>query len=224
MDFTWTPEIDQYAESHSSAEPELLARLNRETHLRTHMPQMISGNTQGTLLRMISGMMKPMKILEIGTFTGYSAICLASGLQEDGVLHTIEINPEMEDFAMKYFREAGMEHKIHMHIGAALEIIPTIEGPFDLVFIDADKENYTRYLELVLDNLSKDGLILADNTLWYGRVIRPDAEKDRETAGIIEFNNYVQSCPGVENLLLPLRDGITMIRRIDQNRFIPKRK
>lgn len=209
-----SPLIEAYAENHSSPEPEILARLSRETHLRTHSPQMLSGHLQGAFLQMISLMLKPSQILEIGTFTGYSAICLADGLQEDGVLHTIDVNPEMIDFAGKYFAEAGFNDRIIMHTGDAVAIIPSLPGPFDLVFIDADKENYIRYFDLVLEKMNPGGWIIADNTLWYGKVLEPNKSEDHETAGIIAFNTYIHNHPAVENLLLPIRDGLMMMRKL----------
>jgi caffeoyl-CoA O-methyltransferase len=217
MDDTFNPLgsqlIEAYAGSHTSAEPEILSRLSRATHLRTHMPQMLSGHLQGTLLRMICQMLSPSMVLEIGTFTGYSAICLASGLPGDGVLHTLEINPEMKEFALQYFIEAGLESKIVMHIGHALEILPGLPGPFDLVFIDADKDNYIAYFDMALEKTRSGGWIIADNTLWYGRVLQTIAPNDKETAGIVAFNDYVQAHPGVENLLLPVRDGLMIMRK-----------
>jgi caffeoyl-CoA O-methyltransferase len=208
-----SPLLEAYAENNSSPEPALLAQLRRETHLRSHMPQMLSGPIQGGLLRFISQMIQPDCILEIGTFTGYSALCLADGLSDGGKLHTIEINPEMVEFAGRYFKEAGVSDKIIQHTGDAVSIIPGLPGPFDLVFIDADKENYLRYLELILDKLSSKGWILADNTLWYGRVLEDNAENDRETAGIVAFNSFVATAEGLECLLLPVRDGLTLIRK-----------
>ncbi len=208
-----SPLLEAYAENNSSPEPALLAQLRRETHLRSHMPQMLSGPIQGGLLRFISQMIQPEFILEIGTFTGYSALCLVDGLRDGGKLHTIEINPEMVEFAGRYFKEAGVSESIIQHTGDALSIIPGIPGPFDLVFIDADKENYLHYLELVLDKMSPGGWILADNTLWYGRVIEENAEKDRETAGIMAFNAFVASANELDCLLLPVRDGLTLIRK-----------
>ena len=205
-------DIERYAEMHSSPEPELLSKLNRETHLRTHMPQMLSGTAQGTFLRMISRMLKPERILEIGTFTGYSALCLAEGLPESGMLHTIELNPEMQDFAGRYFAEAGLGHKITIHIGHAAEVIPCLPGSFDLVFIDADKENYILYFELCMKKLNPGGFILADNTLWYGKVLDTHSA-DKETMAIQAFNDFVMRFPGVENLMLPFRDGLTLIRK-----------
>jgi len=207
------PGIEKYALSHTSIEMPVLAKLSRATHLRTHVPQMLSGHLQGTFLQMISKMINPKHILEIGTFTGYSAICLAQGLQPDGKLFTIDCNPEMEDFASPYFEEAGLKDKIEMIIGDASEIIKSLDGPFDLVFIDADKENYLEYFKLIFPKVVPGGYILADNTLWYGSVLNPNAENDRETAGIVRFNNFIQQFEGVENILLPLRDGIMIARK-----------
>jgi predicted O-methyltransferase YrrM len=208
-----SPLLEAYAEQYSSQEPPLLVQLRRETHLKSHMPQMLSGPIQGGLLRFISKMIHPESILEIGTFTGYSALCLADGLTEKGVLHTIEINPELCEFAGKYFQASGRQNRFIQHNGDALSLIPAIPGPFDLVFIDADKENYLSYLDLVIGKIPSGGWILADNTLWYGRVIENNAEKDRETAGIIAFNKYVASSSKLECILLPLRDGLTIIRK-----------
>ena len=207
------PGIEKYADQHTSPELQVLGRLARATHLRTHQPQMLSGHLQGAFLQMISHMIKPARILEIGTFTGYSAICLAQGLRPGGKLITIDCNPEMEDFAKPYFKEAGLEDKIEMHVGDAAEIIQSLTGPFDLVFIDADKESYVRYFELVYPLVPPGGYILADNTLWYGRVIRPGADSDRETAGIVKYNTFVKEHSGIDHVLLPLRDGIMIARK-----------
>jgi predicted O-methyltransferase YrrM len=207
------PGIERYATDHTSAELPVLAKLSRATHLRTHQPQMLSGHLQGAFLQLISHMIKPSEILEIGTFTGYSAICLAQGLQDGGKLITLDCNPEMEDFTKPYFEEAGLKDKIEMIIGDATESIETLQGPFDLVFIDADKDNYENYFKMVFPKVSPGGYIMADNTLWYGRVIEPNAESDRETAGIVRFNAYVQQLEGVENVLLPIRDGIMIVRK-----------
>ena len=207
------PGIERYAYDHSSAELPVLARLSRATHLRTHQPQMLSGHLQGTFLQMISHMIKPAAVLEIGTFTGYSAICLAQGLTPGSKLITLDCNPEMEDFAVPYFEEAGLKDKITMMIGDATALIRELRGPFDLVFIDADKENYINYFEMVFPMVSPGGYILADNTLWYGRVIQPGAESDRETAGIIGFNKFIQQHNGIEHVLLPVRDGIMIVRK-----------
>jgi len=208
-----SPEAERYIEEHSTAEPELLVKLRRETHLKSHMPQMLSGPVQGRLLSMISHMLKPQQILEIGTFTGYSAICLAEGLDNNGILHTIEINPEWIEIAASYFSAAGLDAKVKQHPGAAKEIIPLLPGPFDLVFLDADKDHYSLYFDLIFDKLRPGGWILADNTLWYGRVLMPDADKDRETAGIMEFNRKMKNHPDVDCLLLPHRDGLSLIRK-----------
>ena len=207
------PGIEKYATDHTSAELPVLAKLSRATHLRTHQPQMLSGHLQGAFLQMISHMIRPMTILEIGTFTGYSAICLAQGLKAGGKLITIDCNPEMEDFTRPYFEEAGLNDKIQMITGDATKIIENLQGPFDLVFIDADKENYINYFKLVFPKVSTGGYILADNALWYGRVIDLGADTDRETAGIVGFNAYVQQLEGVDNILLPLRDGIMIVRK-----------
>lgn len=210
---TTNPALEKYAEAHTSPESDILNKLNRETHLKLRMPNMLSGHLQGQFLRMLSMMIRPEMILEIGTFTGYSAICLAAGLKKGGLLHTIDNNPEMEDMASRYFREAGLEHSIRMHIGEAEEIIPRIAGPFDLVFIDADKENYIRYFDLLLPNVVSGGWIIADNALWYGKVIDPEALADSETAGIVAFNHYILNNPAVENVLLPIRDGLMIMRK-----------
>ncbi len=207
------PGIEAYAHDHTSAELPVLAKLTRATHIRTHMPQMLSGHLQGAFLQMISHMVQPSSILEIGTFTGYSAICLAQGLKKGGLLTTIECNPEMEDFAKPYFDEAGLTGKINMITGDASKIVEELDGPFDLVFIDADKENYLAYFEMVFPKVQPGGYILVDNTLWYGRVIEPGSVNDRETAGIIQFNKYIQQHTGVDNVLLPVRDGIMIVRK-----------
>ena len=208
------PGIELYALDHTSPEPEVLRALSRETHLRTTSPQMLSGHLQGTLLRMISLMCKPKLALEIGTFTGYSAICLASGISQGGTLHTIECNPETGEIASKYFRRAGLETVIHQHIGDAFDILQELNGPFGLVFIDANKDDYIRYFEMVFPKVETGGIILADNTLWYGRVLTPQAATDRETKGIVAFNEYIRNHSGVESLLLPVRDGLTIIRKL----------
>lgn len=206
--------LENYILDHTTAEDSLLADLNRETHLKVMYPRMLSGNLQGKFLEMISHMIKPKAILEIGTYTGYSAICLAKGLSDDGVLHTIEINPELNGFSEKYFNKSGLKYKIQQHIGSALEIIPQLNEVFDLVFIDADKENYLNYYKLVFDKVKTGGFILADNALWDGKVIKDTNQQDKETKGIDEFNKYIQQDKGVENMLLPLRDGIMLIRKL----------
>lgn len=206
--------IEKYILDHTNKEDALLEELNRETHLKIMYPRMLSGHLQGKFLEMISQMIKPKTILEIGTYTGYSAICLAKGLSDDGILHTIEINPELNSFSEKYFKKAGLKYKIQQHTGSALDIIPQMNEVFDLVFIDADKENYLNYYQLVIDKVNIDGFILADNALWDGKVVKNINKQDKETKGIDEFNKYIQQDKRVENMLLPLRDGIMMIRKL----------
>jgi caffeoyl-CoA O-methyltransferase len=201
-----------YAEALTSPELPVLAKLNRETNLTQMYPRMLSGHVQGTLLRMISCMIKPMRILEIGTFTGYSAICLSEGLPKGGILHTIEVNPEQEEIIRKYIGEAGLTDKVILHIGEAEKVIPSLKEKWDLVFIDADKPNYLLYYKKVFDAVNKGGFILADNALWGGKVLN-EKTTDKETLGIIEYNSFVMNDERVENLLLPIRDGL-MIARI----------
>ena len=208
------PKIEKYINEHTGNEDLILQELNRETHLKVQYPRMLSGYIQGKFLKAISYMIRPDNILEIGTYTGYSAICLATGLKNGSLLHTIEINPEIEDFAKKYFRKAGLESCIKQYIGNALNIIPEIDEMFDLVFIDADKENYLKYYKLVFDKVRKGGFILADNALWGGKVVLPVKHADKETIGVIKFNDFVQSDDRVENVLLPLRDGIMLMRKL----------
>ncbi|MDX2249710.1 MAG: O-methyltransferase [Bacteroidia bacterium] len=211
MDFL-SPDIQQYIEKMSSPEPEALARLNRETHLKVLYPQMLSGHYQGRVLSFLSGMIRPEKILEIGTFTGYSAICLAEGLAPGGKLYTIELNPELEPMIRRGLQLAGVEDRVELNFGPALEIIPRLAGPFDLVFIDADKSNYRNYFEMVLPRLSPHGVILADNVLWSGRIFDP-LDKDKETAGIRDFSSFVQQDLRVEQVILPVRDGLMILRK-----------
>lgn len=207
------PEIIQaYAEQHTDPEPELLAALNRETYLKVLYPRMLSGHLQGRFLAMMSKVVRPQRILEIGSYTGYSGLCMCEGLQEGGILTTIEIDPELEDMIRDYFDKAGQSHLLDLRIGDAVDIIPTLEGPFDLVFIDADKYNYTRYFEMVLPKMRQGGVILADNVLWSGQVTDPNVQ-DKETQGLREFANFVSSDPRVERILLPIRDGIMMIMK-----------
>lgn len=207
------PDLLRYAEEHSSEEPTVLQKLNRETHLKIMQPRMLSGHLQGRFLSMISKLMRPKSILEIGTYTGYSALCLAEGLASDGLLHTIDNNPEREAFVRSFIREAGMENQIQLHTGDARTCIPEIPGEFDLVFIDADKENYSLYYDMVIERVAPGGLILADNVLWSGKVIRPVKESDTDTIALLEFNRKLRNDPRVEVVLLPLRDGITMARK-----------
>lgn len=210
---TTHPDFEQYALDYSTSEPELLVRLSRETHFASTVPSMLSGNLQGLLLGMISQMMQPEAILEIGTFTGYSAICLARGLKPGGQLITIDNNPESEEIAGRFFNEAGFSHAIRQVTGHALDVLPGLPGPFDLVFIDADKENYLNYYEMVFPKVRQGGFIIADNVFWYGKVIDPDASHDKETQGIARFNEFIRSQSNIEHLLLPVRDGLMMIRK-----------
>ena len=206
-------EIDKYILNHIDPEDEILKELDRDTNLNKIGARMISGNLQGQVLTMLSKMINPKNILEIGTFTGYSAICLAKGLQEDGKLVTIEIDDELENMAKKYFLKAGVENKIVQRIGAALDIIPTLNGTFDLVFIDAHKPEYPAYYEAVFDKVNSGGYIIADNTLWSGKVLEIPAEDDYHTLGIIQFNEIIKNDNRVEKVILPLRDGMTIIRK-----------
>jgi len=208
------PRLEEYIEDHTSPEPELLYEIRRRTFLHTPYPRMLSGQVQGQFLGMISRMVRPGKILEIGTFTGYSAICLAGGLAPGGVLHTIEAEPTYAEIAREYFRKAGLEDRILLHDGDALEIIPQLDETFDLVFIDAAKEHYLDYYDIVFDKIRKGGYILADNTLWDGRVLEGEMAGDAETRGIIEFNKMVQEDKRVENVLVSIRDGVMLVRKI----------
>jgi predicted O-methyltransferase YrrM len=205
--------IDRYIQNHTTAEDEILAQLYRETHLRVLNPRMLSGPVQGKLLEMISCMINPQRILEIGTYTGYSAICLARGLASNGMLHTIEVNPELDEIASKYFRLAGLENRIMRHTGDALHIIPVLEEIFDLVFIDAAKDHYPDYYSVVFDKVRQGGFIIADNVLWDGKVVHQSKKPDRETAGIIAFNDLVQGDDRVENVIISDRDGLMIIRK-----------
>lgn len=211
MDFI-SPELAHYAEAHTASESELLKKINRDTHAQVLKPRMLSGQLQGRFLAMISQMIRPKFILEIGTYTGYSAICLAEGLQADGKLITIDINEELKNRVTGYFNASDFAHQIDFRIGDARQIIPSLEISFDLVFIDADKENYTTYFDLVIGKVRAGGFILADNVLWSGKVVQPKPDKD--TKAILDFNDKVHNDPRVENILLPIRDGIMMMRKI----------
>lgn len=204
--------ILRYAEIHSVQESELLHRINRETHLSVLKPRMLSGHLQGRILSMISKMIRPDLILEVGTYTGYSALCLAEGLSSNGKLITIDVNEELEDRVRGYFRESKFNDKIDYKIGDAKKIIPTLQAPFDLVFIDADKEGYSLYYDLVIDKVTPGGFILADNVLWSGKVL--DAEPSKDTLAILHFNKKVCEDPRVEHVLMPIRDGIMILRKI----------
>ena len=206
-------QIEEYILQHIDKEPEFLRKLTRETNLRTTRPRMISGHLQGRMLKMFCNMVSPIRILEIGTFTGYSAICMAESLPGKGELHTIEINDEMEDFLVRVFEESGQKDKIHLHIGDALDIIPKMDLIFDVVFIDGNKRHYLEYFHAVYPKLRMGGIIIADNTLWDGHV--QDMEKrDDQTMGIRRFNDHIMSDERLEKVIIPVRDGMTLIRKI----------
>lgn len=204
--------ILKYAENHSQPEPELLQKLNRETWQKAIAPRMISGHYQGRILSLISKLVRPKNILEIGTFTGYSALCLAEGMAEDGALHTIDINEELYEFQRRYFDASEYGEQIHQHIGNALDIIPTLDFTFDLVFIDADKSNYSNYLDLILPKLKSGSVILSDNVLWYGKVLEEAKNDDIDTQVLIAYNKKINEHPKLETVLLPIRDGISISR------------
>lgn len=206
-------DLATYVEAHTSPESELLRRLNRNTHAQILRPRMLSGHIQGRLLSMISHMVRPRRILEIGTYTGYSALCLAEGLTEDGLLITLDNNEELEDFARSYWQKSLYAHKIDFRLGNAPDIIPTIDEEFDLVFIDADKKNYTLYFDLVIDKVRPGGILLADNVLWSGKVVATVKASDKDTQAVMAFNEKIQQDPRVDNILLPVRDGLMMIRK-----------
>ncbi len=203
--------IEKYIDQHCSDEPQVLQELNRKTHADILMPQMLSGKVQGQFLKMISNMIRPARVLEIGTYTGYAAICLADGLQPDGKLFTIDVNEELEDVVNTYIEKSGFKNKIIPIVGDATKVIPDIDESFDLVFIDADKQNYSFYYDLVFDKVRSGGFILADNVLWSGRII--DEKKDKDTQKLAEFNQKVQQDNRVENVIISIRDGIMMIRK-----------
>lgn len=205
--------ITAYAEAHTSPERELLRQLSRNTRAHVMAPRMLSGHLQGRLLSMISWMIRPRRILEIGAYTGYSALCLAEGLTHDGQLITIDHNEELEDFARSYWRQSPLNDKIDLRVGHAADIIPTLDETFDLVFIDADKRSNTLYFDLVFNKLRSGGFVLVDNVLWSGKVTDKANITDQDTAAVLAFNQKIQDDPRVENVLLPVRDGIMMIRK-----------
>ena len=205
-------QLTEYSEAHTSSESEVLKKISRDTHAKVLMPRMLSGHLQGRFLSMISKMIKPKTILEIGTYTGYSAICLAEGLALGGKLITLDINEELESKVRGYFLEAGLEKVIDYRIGNALKIIPDLQMKIDLAFIDADKENYSTYFDLIIDSVVSGGFLLADNVLWSGKVL--DTKPDKDTRAILEFNKKIQSDKRVENVLIPIRDGIVLMRKL----------
>jgi predicted O-methyltransferase YrrM len=207
-------ELEDYIEQHSQNEPELLVQLNRETYQKVLQPRMLSGHFQGRVLSMLSKLIRPATILEIGTYTGYSALCLCEGLQENGILHTIDIKEELVDFQRKYFDKSPWGNQIIQHLGDALDSIPTLDLKFDLVFIDADKDNYINYFHLIVPMMNKGGIILSDNVLWSGKVLEEVKENDLTTKILLEYNQLLKNDPRVETVLLPIRDGLTVSRVI----------
>ncbi|WP_422006910.1 O-methyltransferase [Roseivirga pacifica] len=211
MDFI-PEDIQQYVEDHSDVESPLLSKINRETHARVMMPRMLSGHLQGRVLSMLTHMIQPKVILEVGTYTGYSALCMAEGLAEDGKLITLDINEELHDQVQGYFDESDYSGQIDYRIGNAMELIPEINEPFDLVFIDADKRNYLNYYNLVIDQVRSGGFIIADNVLWSGKVVQTE-KITKDTQVILDFNRFVQEDDRVENVLFPIRDGLMIVRK-----------
>ena len=203
--------IEDYIRKNSSKEPEILKDLNKETYLKVLNPRMLSGHIQGRFLSIITKLIKPKKILEIGTYTGYSAICMAEGLVENGIIHTIDINEELVSIQNKYFAKSKCNNSIIQYVGDARNIIKSINEKFDLVFLDADKENYIEYYELVIEKVKKGGLIIADNVLWTGKVVEPEKDDDELTQYLIDFNKMINEDDRVENIILPLRDGLNII-------------
>ena len=207
-------ELEKYVLDHISPEDDILSELSRETHLKIYHPRQLSGHLQGKVLEMISIMIKPDFILELGSYTGYSAICLAKGLSPDGKIYTIEINDELEDIFNKYVEKSGFQDKVIQIKGDAIDVIPTLEIEFDLVFIDANKRFYKDYYDAVFDKVKSGGYIIADNVLWDGKIVKEIKPNDHFTKGILEFNDYIKNDSRVEKVLLPLRDGMMIIRKI----------
>lgn len=207
--------LEQYLLNFSDSEDEILASLRRQTNLKVRHPRMLSGPIQGKFLEMMAKMIKPKNVLEIGTYTGYSAICLSRGIKNNSKLYTIEVNDELIDFAKEYFIQSGQNNKIIQIVGNAIDKIPSIDCTFDLIFIDGEKDEYCKYYYLAIEKLNKGGFILADNVLWSGKVIQENiAENDHFTKGILEFNKMIKNDSRVENLILPFRDGINIIRKV----------
>lgn len=207
-------DLDNYIVAHSEQEPELLQQLTRETYQKILQPIMLSGPYQGRVLSMISKLIRPQSILELGTFTGYATLCLAEGLQKNGSLHTIDINEELVDFQRKYFDKSEYGQQIIQHTGSALDIIPKLDQTFDLVFIDADKPNYSNYFHLIIDKLNPGGIILSDNVLWHGKVVEPVGDKDISTKSILDYNQLLKLDKRIETVVLPIRDGLTISRKL----------
>ena len=206
--------LEDYVIKHSQQEPRILKDLNRETNLKVLQPRMISGAHQGRLLSIISKIISPAKILEIGTFTGYSTLCLSEGLTKDGRIHTVDINEELYDLQRKYFKKSPFNDNIIQHLGNALEVIPTMDNNFDLIFLDADKNNYPEYLDVLISKLKIGGVLLSDNVLWDGKVLNPISEKDISTKAIVKYNKLLSQREDMDNVILPIRDGLTISRKI----------
>ena len=204
--------IDDYVVAHSQNEPQILKELSKETWQKVLNPRMLSGAFQGRILSMISKLVHPKSVLEIGTYTGYSALCIAEGLHPEGKIHTIDKNEELESLQNKYFEKAGFKNQIQQYVGNALEIIPTLNAKFDLVFIDADKSNYINYFHLIIDKMNAGGIILSDNVLWSGKVVEKLDPKDIDTKVLLEYNKLLNSDERIETVLLPIRDGLTVSR------------
>jgi len=210
MKYINNEKLDEYLINHSEKEPEILSDLNRETNQKVLQPRMISGTYQGRLLSMISKIINPKKILEIGTFTGYSTLCLAEGLDKNGQIHTVDINEELYDLQRKYFKKSSFNNNITQHLGNALEIIPKLDHDFDLIFLDADKINYPKYLDILIVRLKKGGVLLSDNVLWDGKVLNEISQKDKSTKAIVEYNKMLNNRIDMDSVILPIRDGITI--------------
>lgn len=209
----WTPEIEAYIEVHSEREPEILAALRRATHLQVMRPRMLSGNLQGQFLKMLCRLTGARRVLELGTYTGYAALSMADGLREDGLVYTIDINDEIEDLVREYIFRSGWEHRIRFLVGDACELVPGLQETFDLVFIDADKRQYSDYYRLVFDKVRPGGLIVADDVLWEGKVVAGQGKPDAQTRGILAFNELVTADERVEKLILPVRHGLMLVRK-----------
>ncbi|WP_172916774.1 O-methyltransferase [Capnocytophaga canis] len=207
-------EIEKYASEHTENEPLLLQELTRRTHLQVLQPRMISGHFQGRVLSLLSKLISPSAILEIGTYTGYATLCLAEGLQKNGVLHTIDIKEELQELQREFFDRSGKGKQIIQHLGKAKDIIPTLETKFDLVFIDADKQNYAIYFDLIINKMNSGGIIVSDNVLWSGKVVQNVKSNDKQTLALLEYNKKIKEDPRVETVLFPIRDGLTVSRVI----------
>ena len=210
MKYINNEKLDEYLINHSEKEPEILSDLNRETNQKVLQPRMISGAYQGRLLSIISKIINPKKILEIGTFTGYSTLCLAEGLDKNGQIHTVDINEELYDLQRKYFKKSSFNSNITQHLGNALEIISKLDHDFDLIFLDADKINYPKYLDILIVRLKKGGVLLSDNVLWDGKVLNEISQKDKSTKAIVEYNKMLNNRTDMDSVILPIRDGITI--------------